>query len=114
MMGSAVLRGAVWAVVLAAPFAAICALLYRFPKPFAGYATGPDGVGDALLAAVFYGLMGGIPALLVAGALSGATAYYLGRPDPQRIRRLAFALAGIVAAVGVGALAILEEIIGPW
>ena len=114
MMGSAVLRGAVWAVVLAFPFAAICALLYRFPVPFAGYATGPDGILSALVAALFYGLMGGIPALLVAGALSGVSAYYLGKPDTQRIQRLALGFAGVVAAVGVGALAFLEEIIGPW
>jgi len=114
MMGSAVLRGAVWAVVLAFPFAAICALLYRFPVPFAGYAIGPDGILSALVAVVFYGLMGGFPGLLVAGALSGVSAYYLGRPDARRIHRLAFAFAVIVAAVGVGTLAILEEFIGPW
>jgi hypothetical protein len=114
MMAAAVVRGAVWAVVLAFPLATICALLYRFPVPFAGYATGPEEMLEALVAAVFYGILGGFPALAVAGALSGATAYYIGEPDAKRVRRLAFFFATMVAALGVGGLAILEEIIGPW
>ena len=108
------LRGALWAVALAFPFAAICALLYRFPVPFAGYETGPAAIPGALVAVVFYGVLGGFPALLLAGALGGAMAYSLGRPDARRVRRLALIFAGLVATLGVGFLAVLDKLIGPW
>lgn len=113
-MRSAVLRGALWAVVLAFPLAAICALLYRFPVPFAGYLTGLTAMPLALMAVLFYGVLGGFPALLAGGALGGAAAYALGRPDAQRVRRLTLAFAGLIALLGVGLLAVLDKLIGPW
>ena len=108
------LRGALWAVALAFPIAAICALLYRFPVPFAGYLTGPVAVPGALAAVVFYGVLGGFPALLVAGALGGAAAYALGRTAERRVRRLTLAFAGLIALLSVGLLAVLDKVIGPW
>jgi len=113
-VGWAVLRGALWAVALAFPLAAVCALLYRFPVPFAGYETGPAAVPGALVAVAFYGVLGGFPVLLAAGALGGAVAYVVGRPDAQRVRRLALAVAGLVATLGVGFMAVLDKLIGPW
>lgn len=113
-MRRAALWGACWAVVLAFPLAAICALLYRFPVPFSGYQTGLVAVPGALLAVVFYGVLGGFPALLAAGALGGAAAYALGRADGPRIRRLTLAFAGLMALIGVGLLAVLDKLIGPW
>lgn len=113
-MLSAVVRGALLAVVVAFPLAAICALVYRFPVPFAGYAAGPGEVLNALVAVLFYGMLGGFPALAVAGALGGATAYGLRKPDTQRVRRLVLAFSTIVAALAVGTLAILDKLIGPW
>jgi len=113
-MGSAVLRGALWAVALAFPLAAICAVIYRFPVPFSGYESGVAEIPAALLAVVIYGLLGGFPALLAAGALGGAVAKALGGSDAQRVRRLALIFAGLVAALGVGVLAVLDKLIGPW
>ncbi len=113
-MRSAVLRGALWALGLAFPLAVVCALLYRFPVPFAGYETGPSAIVPALLAVVIYGLLGGFLALLAAGAISGAMAHALGRPDAQRVRRLTLIFAGLAAALGVGVLAVLDKLIGPW
>ncbi len=113
-MGSAMLKGALWALALAFPLAAVCALLYRFPVPFAGYETGPAAIPGALIAVVFYGLLGGFPALLVAGALGGAAAYGLARPDTHRVRRLALTFAALAAMLAVGSLAILDKLIGPW
>ena len=111
---SAVLRGAFWAVALAFPLAAICALLDRFPVPFGGYETGLRAVPGALVAVVFYGVLGGFAALLAAGALGGAAAYALGRPDAQRVRWLTLAFAGLMALLGVGLVAVLDKLIGPW
>lgn len=113
-MRSVVLRGAFWAVALAFPFAAICALLYRFPIPFAGYETGLVAMPGALMAVVFYGILGGFPTLLAAGALGGVAAYALGRPDVPRIRQFTLVFSGLVALLGVGFLAILDKLIGPW
>ena len=111
---SAVFRGALWAVTLAFPLAAICGLLYRFPVPFAGYLSGPEAVPLALMAVVFYGILGGFPALLTAGAIGGAAAYAIGRTDVRRVRRLTLAFAGLIALLGVGLLAVLDKVIGPW
>lgn len=111
---SAVLRGALWAVALAFPLAAICALLYRFPVPFAGYLSGPVAVPLALVAVVFYGILGGFPALLTAGALGGAAAYAIGRTDVRRVRRLTLAFAGLIALVSVELLAVFDKLIGSW
>ncbi len=82
-MARAMVTGAFWAVGLAFPLAAACALVYRFPVPMAGYASGPTSVSRVLLSVVFYGLLGGFPALLAAGAAAGAGAYALGQPDPR-------------------------------
>ena len=108
------LRGALWAAALAFPLAAICALLHRFPIPFLGYESGPAAMLAALVAVVFYGLLGGFPALLAAGALGGAAAHALGQPDGWRIRRLTLTFAGLIALLGVAFMAILDKLIGPW
>jgi hypothetical protein len=63
---------------------------------------------------VFYGILGGFPALLTAGGLSGAAAHTLGRPDTQRVRRLTLVFTGLIALLAVGLLAILDKLIGPW
>lgn len=110
----AVFRGALWAVALAFPLAAICALFYRFPVPFSGYRTGLVAVPGALVAVVFYGILGGFPALLTAGGLGGAAAHTLGRPDRQRVRRLTLVFTGLIALLAVGLLANLDKLIGPW
>jgi hypothetical protein len=111
---AAVLWGALWAVVLAFPFAAVCGLVYRFPIPFGGYASGPTAMLRALGAVVFYGLLGGFPALLVLGWLGGAAAYSLGRPELRRVHRLTLGFAALIALLGVVLLAILDKVIGPW
>ncbi len=113
-MRSAVLRGALWAVVLAFPLAALCALVYRFPVPFSGYESGLAAAPVALMAVVFYGLLGGFPVLLAAGALGGAAMNALASPDVQRVRRLTLASSGLIAALAVIFMATLDKLIGPW
>lgn len=113
-MRSAVLYGMLWAVGLAFPLAALCALVYRFPIPFAGYESGLAAMPLALVAAVVYGILGGFPALMAAGALGGAAAYGIGQPDQRRVRWLTVTFAGLAALSGVALLAVLDKLIGPW
>ncbi len=113
-MSQAVVMGALWAVGLAFPLAAACALVYQFPVPLVGYRSGPSAIPGALASVMFYGLLGGFPALLAGAAAAGASAYALGQPNPRRVRQLVPALGGLVAALGIGLLAILDKLIGPW
>jgi hypothetical protein len=114
LVRSSVLYGMLWAVGLVFPFAALCGLVYRFPVPFAGYLSGVMAMPLALLAVVVYGILGGFPALMAAGALGGAAAYGIGQPDPQRVRWLTISFAGLSALSSVVLLAILDKVIGPW
>jgi hypothetical protein len=114
LVRSAVLKGMLWAVGLVFPLAGLCALIYRFPIPFAGYESGLAAVPLALVAVVFYGIIGGFPALMAAGALGGAAAHGIGQPDPARVRLLTVTFAGLFALAGVIMLAILDKLIGPW
>lgn len=101
-------------MLMAFPLAALCALVYRFPIPFSGYESGLAAMPRALLAVVFYGVLGGFPLLLTLGTLGGAAAYKLAGPDPQPARRLTFIISGAIALTAVILLAILDKIIGPW
>lgn len=54
------------------PAAGIVALVFRFPLPFGGIARGPAGVWDAMLATIFFGLVGGFLIVPLAAAGLGA------------------------------------------
>jgi hypothetical protein len=108
------LWGALSAAALVLPFAALCALVYRFPVPFGGYVSGARQIPLALLAVGFYGALGGLPLMLAVGALGGWAAHALAAPDVRRIRRLALAFGMVAAAAAVVLLAVLDKLIGPW
>ena len=113
-MRPAIIWGAVSATVLAFPLAALCAIVYRFPVPFAGYASGIDDVPYVLMGVLFYGLLGGFPVLAAAGVLAGWAAHHTGQPDPRAVRRLALTFGGVSASLAVVLLAVLDKLIGPW
>ncbi len=113
-MRPAILWGAASATLLAFPLAAICAVVYRFPVPFAGYASGIDAVPYVLMGVVFYGVLGGFPLLATVGALVGWAAHRRAEPDPRVVRRLALAFGAVAALLGVALLAVLDKLIGPW
>jgi hypothetical protein len=113
-MRPAILWGAASAVLLAFPLAAICAILYRFPVPFAGYESGIGAVPHVLMAVVFYGILGGFPLLAAAGALAGLAAHQKAEPDPRAVRRLALTFGALAALVPVVLLAVLDKLIGQW
>jgi hypothetical protein len=111
---SSALRGACWAVVFALPIAVLCALIFRFPVPFAGYMSGPSAIKGVIIAVFFYGILGGFPLLVAVGALGGYAAYRVAQPDRKRVNRLALAFGALTAFAGVLFLAILDKLIGPW
>ncbi len=105
-IAQAMVRGALWAVAVVFPLAAACALVYRFPMPMADYSSGPAAIPGVFLAVVFYGLFGGFPLLLAAGAAAGAAAYAIGSPNARLVHWL--------VPVSATAVAALDRQIGPW
>jgi hypothetical protein len=109
-----ILGGAISTILLAFPFAALCALLFRFPIPFASYESGLSAVPHALVAVRLYGSLGGFVLLAVLGSVGGAVAHRLGGDDRRRVSKWTVALAAVVAFCSVMLLATLDYIIGPW
>jgi hypothetical protein len=109
-----IIGGALATILLVFPLAAVCALLFRFPIPFASYESGWTAVPHALAAVRFYGSLGGFVLLAVLGGLGGVVAHRIGRPDARRVWRWTVFLAAVVAFCAVMLLATLDYIIGPW
>ena len=105
------LAGAAIAVAATFPLAAIVALVFRFPIPFASYMSGPRAVVPALFGAAFYGVIGGFVVQALLGGIAGVMASRSGAPD----RRRAVLTYSVLAALpGVLILSVLDWIIGPW
>ena len=102
--------GAIASVALCFPCAAIMAVLYRFPVPLGGYASGLQDVPLAVMAAGFYGAVFG--GFVPIGGLGGLLALRVrGKPNATRailVQSTAIALAAAAC------LATLELFIGPW
>ena len=110
----AAFQGALFAIVGAFPVAALVALVYLFPIPFAGYFSGFEAIIPSLFAVIFYGLSGGFVVLAVGGAIGGVIAYSARRSDKKAVARLCLGFALVVDAVAVLVMAILDKLIGPW
>ena len=108
------LKGAVIGVLASFPLAALCALLFRFPIPFAGYQRGPEAVMPAMIAVLFYGALGGFAVQAVLGGIGGTLGARYARADTGRPNTTAIAGAAAASAIGVFLLAVLDLIIGPW
>ena len=106
--------GALWAIVLAFPWAAAVALVYGFPVPFAGKLRGLDAVVPSLRAVLYYGALGGFAVLGLLGAAAGAAAQRVGGSDRPRVYRLCLLLSALVSGACIAFLAVLDRIIGPW
>jgi hypothetical protein len=113
-MRPAILWGALSAMILPVPLAALCAIVYRFPVPFGGYVSGIFMVPYVVMGAFFYGMLGGFPLLGAAGALGGWLAYQSAEHDPRAARQLAIVFGALPALAGVTLLAVLDKLIGPW
>jgi hypothetical protein len=108
------IQGAFVAVAGSFPLAAVIALVFRFPVPFAGYQSGPKAMIAAIFAVLFYGLLGGVLVQAFLGGLSGGIAYKLAAHDAGKAHRFSIACGLASALPGLLLLAVLDWIIGPW
>ena len=107
--------GALAGVVGTYPAAAVCALVYHFPVPLGGNASGLAGAALSTFAVTFYGIvLGGFVVQGAAGAIAATLATRRTEGDPGRARRIALAAGAGASIPGVILLATLEKIIGPW
>jgi len=113
LLGS-VVWGSVVSILGSYPLAALCALVFRFPIPFAGYESGIGAVLPSVIAVTFYLVMGGFFWQGAAGAAAGALAWRRGKGDGQRTGKLCIVCGLVASFPGVFILAILDKIIGPW
>jgi hypothetical protein len=108
-------RGAIVGIVSTIPLVILCALVFRFPVPFAGYLSGPAAIFPALIGLFFYGvLFGGFIVQAILGGIGGLLAEHFASTDKHDIKRLCNLLSTIGASFGVLTLALLDKIIGPW
>lgn len=109
------MRGAVASVVATYPVAALCALFFRFPVPFAGYVSGVKGAAVSAVAVTFYGvLFGGFLVQGGLGAIAGVITASRPAGDRGQLARR-FIIAGTVASIpGVALLAVFDKIVGSW
>ncbi|MFA7405289.1 MAG: hypothetical protein WC007_14945 [Pelobacteraceae bacterium] len=108
-------KGAFIGLIATIPLVLLCALLFRFPVPFAGYMSGLGAIYPALIAIFFYGvLFGGFIIQALLGGIGGLLAEHYSAHDKHNIKILCIIFSTIGAFLGVLALAILDKIIGPW
>jgi len=100
-------------LVLTFVWAALIALVFRFPIPLGGYASGLDAMRLSPIAVLFYGVyFGGFLVPLVLAFLVEALVRLSDLRLGPRARLWLAANAGAFASVMT--LALLDFIIGPW
>ena len=113
-MTRSVVTGAITAFVAMFPAAFLLALLWKFPIPFGGYATGLEGSVLTPIAVVFYGVLGGFAVVPGLGAVAGVFAFRMAKGDVSKSRTLSIAF-GVLCAISAGVfLNMLDRIVGPW
>ena len=110
----AALLGALLTIGLAFPSAALLALAYRFPVPFAGYESGLAAVPHALLAAAFYGVLGGFWALGLAGSVAGVVIQQSAQRSGRQPLPMTCGVAAAIAFAATLSMSLLDKVIGPW
>lgn len=109
-----ILSGVLGAVGGIFPLAALVALLYRFPFPFAGYRGGWAAAMDAPKAAHFYLLLGGYLVVALVGTAAGVAAWRCSKGTNKAGWRLAVPLALAGDFVLVSLLSVWDKVYGPW
>lgn len=110
-----IVLGIVCAVGSSFPLAAMTALVYGFPVPFAGHLRGPGALVPSLIAVMVYGtLTGGFVVLAAAGTLSALVGGKLFPLETDNAKLVTAVLSILASALGVMVLATLHLIIGPW
>jgi hypothetical protein len=109
--------GVSMAIVAIFPVAALTALVYRFPIPFCEYASGLSAVPMSFLAVLFYGMLGGFPALGIIGGLCGfvIASISIRRKWTDLSTHLYLTVSILIIDIMASTLlATLDKIIGPW
>ena len=111
-----ILRGSLTAVASALPAAIIVGILYKFPIPFAGEASGFEILKvftELPFLWFIYGILAVSPVMIIGGTITSIVIRK--KVTDQAKRKKYIYLAGIaVAFVFAFFLAILDKIIGPW
>ena len=118
VLGQCVTIGAVAAALGTIPMAGVVGYLYQFPIPFAGVASGSDAVASAMVAAIFYSVLGGSLVQAAAGGLAGALAYTAGSLanvcEPRGAGPV-YALAGVFGVVSaLPGVLFVAGLVGGW
>lgn len=114
------LAGALIAVTACFPLAALTALVFRFPIPFAGYRRGWEAAAEAPAAMHFYALTigsvpgGGYALLAVLGALAGYAGARIVPATSWRASSVRVLVPVAAALTVVIALAVWDLVFGPW
>ncbi|OGP92723.1 MAG: hypothetical protein A2Z19_02085 [Deltaproteobacteria bacterium RBG_16_54_18] len=108
------MSGAIAALVGMFPAAFLFALVWKFPIPLAGYASGLKGALLSPLAVVFYGVLGGFIVVPGLGAATGALAFQIARGNAPKAQKLSVIFGLLWALAAAAFLALLDKIIGPW
>lgn len=102
------------AVVSSIPLAGLIGMIFRFPIPMSGYASGPSAFVPGMFAAILYGMVGGVAVQALMGCIAGVIVYQAARRRPQRVGTLTLLGGTLSALPGLLLLATLDWIIGPW
>jgi hypothetical protein len=106
----AAILGAVFSLLGIFPVAGIWAFLGKIPVPFDGWRAGWEGLSYSPSVVLFVGVaMGGIPALIICGAIGGAGVQStLGKPNLRYVAILAVSLLIDVLLMATAVVC------GPW
>lgn len=107
--------GAVYAVIGVFPVAALVALVFRFPIPFAGYKSGFDAMTMTPMAVLLYGLVGGFCLLAALGAIAGLIVHSGSKAGSERCNHGEIVIyAAMIDIAAVMLLSVWDKIYGPW
>ena len=106
--------GAVIAVIASFPLAVLTVLVFRFPIPFGGYASGAWAIFPVLIGTFIYGILGGFVLQAILGGLAGVLAGVRAGLNVRPAWRRCLGLSTAAALPGVLTLSVLDWLIGPW
>ena len=113
-MKQSITTGAIAALAGMFPTAFFLALIWKFPIPFYGMASGFEGAFQTPFAVLFYGILGGFVVVPGLGAIAGALAFRVAHGDVAKSKKLSI-IFGVICSIAAGVfIDMLDKIIGKW